>query len=626
MADIKTRDVRYVNKDYDSLKKSFIDLSKIYFPDTYSDLSEASLGMMIIGMTAYVGDVLSYNMDTIVQESLLTQAVERKNLIELAYAWGYKYRTTYPAVTTVDVYQLLPAIGTGNNIGPDWRYALTLSPNATLKTDDSAATAFRTLDYVHFGISGSNDATDVTVYELDADKNPAYYMIKKSVRASAGSIKSISIAVDDPVQFRVITIPDNSVIEIIDVIDSDGNNWYEVFSLAQDVVFEDIPNIIDNDDELYIYNTSTPRLLKMKKISKRFEARNNADGYMELRFGPGVSEEADDVIIPNPKNIGTALSGLNTITDQSIDPSSFLYTKTYGQAPYRTTLTIRYVTGGGTTSNTDSNKITKLSTADFRLDSDGLDSEMVNYVKESVAVNNPIPATGGRDGDTNDEIRQNAILEFGSQRRAVTMPDYILRAVSLPPKYGSVQKVYITQDDVINAIGSRSDIEKNPNGLNLYCLGYDINKRLSPLNSAVKQNLKVYLTNYRMLTDSVNIKDAYIINIGVKFEIQAYSGISKKEVLLRCIDAVKSYFEIDKWQINQPILISDLEKNVLASVDGVQSVIKVEIVNLYDVGSGYSGNLYDITSATKDNVVYPSLDPSCFEIKYPNRDIIGNCR
>ena len=248
-----------------------------------------------------------------------------------------------------------------------------------------------------------------------------------------------------------------------------------------------------------------------------------------------------------------------------------------------------------------------------------------------MAASNPNPATGGSGAETLEDVRVNALAYFQAQSRAVTKDDYITRVYSLPPKYGNVAKVYIIQDEQVAAVGqneAESESQPNPLALNMYTLGYNQNKKLVGLNSAVKENIKIYLSQYRMMTDAVQIKDAWIINIGVRFAIFTKRGFNKNEVMLGCVSRLKTYFRIDKWQINQPIVLSDITSEILA-VDGVATIVKPQedredlIIIENKWGSGYSANIYDVVNATFNGVVYPSVDPAIFEIKYPDTDIRG---
>jgi len=342
---------------------------------------------------------------------------------------------------------------------------------------------------------------------------------------------------------------------------------------------------------------------------------------MELRFGAGISDNPDEEIIPNPDNVGSNLSDSPTKLFESFDPTNFLKTKTYGQAPSDTTLTITYSYGGGTTDNVPSGDITKIAGISFEIDTTALNLTTVELAKQSVAFSNPEASSGGLGAETPEELRENIKAHFQAQGRTVTKEDYIVRTYSLPDKYGNVSKAYIVQDDVLSDNDTEQP-QKNPLALNLYILGYNSNKFLTSVNDAVKENLKTYLTRFRPITDAVNIKDGYVINIGVNYSIVTTNNSNHQDVLLKVNDLVKNYFDIDRWQINQPIILSRLQ-NEITSIEGVASVTNLQITNKYKTADGYGGNVYDIDSANKGGIVYPALDPSIFELKYPLKDISG---
>lgn len=619
MTQIK-KDVRYLNKDFGQFRANLIEFAKNYFPDTYNDFNESSPGMMFIEMASYVGDVLSYYTDNQLKESFLDTAANKPNVLALAANVGYKTKNTIPATVNLDVFQLLPAKTTTNGKEPDWSYALTIKENMIARDDNSGA-EFRTLSLVNFAASSSFNPTEVSVYQIsNVDNTPEYYLLKKSVKALAGTIKTKTFTFGAAKRFDKILINDTDIIDVMSITDSDSNVWTEVPFLAQDTVFETISNTVQNDPELSVY-TEVPYLLKLKKTTRRFITKFRSDKNLEIQFGPGISDNDDEEIIPNPDNVGSGLNGLQTQFDHPIDPSNFMYTKTYGLAPSNTTLTVKYTTGGGIKSNVPSYSLKTVANIEYQIDSQALDITLLNQIKASVACTNPTPATGGKSEETIEEIRQNAMATFASQQRTITAQDYIIRAYSMPSRFGSVSKAYVIQDQQLNP-GNTRELIPNPLAINLYTLGYDGNGCLTELNPAVKENLKTYINQYRILTDSVNIKTAHIINIGVKFDLITLPEYNSNEVLLRCIDKLKTIFSVRQWQINQPIVLSKIYTE-LDRVEGVQSVTSVKIANLYDVNQGYSGNVYDIEAATKTGVIYPSLDPSIFEVKFPNNDIIG---
>ena len=617
------KDISYLGKDFGQFRKGLIDFTKQYFPDTYVDFNESSPGMVFLELAAYVGDVLSYYADSNLKESMLEQASERANIFDIAKSLGYNPNNVVPAYVTLDVFHIIPSIGAGTAVAPDFNYALSIKSGMRVKQNNGAA-IFRTLDSIDFAYSSSTSPTEITIYESNATtKLPTYYLLKKQVRAVSGDVKTATYSFTTPLAYDKIVLPDTNISEIISVVESDGDNWYQVPYLAQDTIFEDVPNLAENDPDLAQYRASSPSLLKLKKTAKRYITRLRSDNKLELQFGAGISDNNDEEIVPNPDNVGNGLAGFRRSVDVDIDPSNFLYTRTYGQAPSNTTLTITYTIGNGVVDNVPANVLTLVNFVEYNDDINTSNSgNLVNFVKSTIAVNNSGPASGAKTSDSLQDIKNNALANFATQNRLVTREDYIIRAYSMPAKFGSVAKAYIVPDDQITQTDYQQSRIANPLAMNMYVLGFNDSKQLFELNQAVKENLKTYLNYYRILTDAVNIKDAFIINLGIDFEISVLPNYNSNEVLLKCINALKSMFNVDRWQINQPIIKSDIT-TTLANIKGVQTVVGATISNLYDITFGYSGNVYDINSATKNGVIYPSLDPSIFEVKFPNRDIKG---
>jgi hypothetical protein len=600
------KNVSYLNKTFSDFKSNLVNYAKTYFPTTYNDFSEASPGNMFIEMASYVGDVMSFYLDTQIQENFLLYSKEKENLYSLSYAFGYRPKSSYASSTTVDIYQLVPTIVSGSSVSPDYNtYGLIIPANTTI-TSNSTGTKFLSLDLVDFTDTGS---TEITFIDND------YFLFKKSVNVISAEIKTTNFTFTSPQKYQSVSITDTNILQILDVTGSDSNRWYEVPYLAQSTIFDPVSSPNYSTDQV-------PYLLELKKVPRRFVSRIISDNTLQLEFGAGISNSSDDSIIPTPDNIQLGLvPGISDLSD-NYNKASIFFTREYGLAPSNTTLQVRYLVGGGITSNIPSNDLTIINTSEVYFKngySGGLSSTIIN----SVVSTNVNPSKGGRGGDTIEEIRNNALYSFNSQNRSVTKEDYIVRALSLPANYGSIAKVYITQDFERSNIIESSTSTKNPLALDLYVLAYNANKQLSTPNDTLKNNLVTYMNQYRMITDAINIKDAFYINIGLNFDITVLSGYNNQDVITNCITSMQNHFNIEKWQINQPIVISEIYSKLL-QVKGVQSVIKVEIVNKQDsTGITYSQYGYDISGATRNNNIYPSLDPSIFEIRYPNVDISG---
>ena len=454
--------VSYLNKTFSDFKTNLIDYAKTYFPTTYNDFSEASPGNMFIEMASYVGDVMSFYLDTQVQENFLLYAKEKENLYALSYMLGYRPKASHASVTTVDIFQLIPSIPSGSQSVPDYTYALIVPENTPL-TANGFGTKFITVDKVDFTNTADTEITFV-------DSN--YFLLKKSVKAISAEIKSTTLNFSTPQKFQLANISDTNILQILDATDVQGNRWYEVPYLAQAIIFEKVANPSYGVD-------GVPYLLDLKRVPRRFVSRFLSDNTLQIEFGAGVSNKTDQTILPTPDNIQLGLvPGISTLYDD-YNKAGVFFTQEYGLAPSNN-ITVRYLVGGGLTANTAANTITTIDNSNVSF-ATPINDAMSQYIKTTLAVTNPIPASGGRNGDQVEEIRNNAFNAYQSQLRAVTREDYMVRALSLPSDYGSIAKVYVTQDVAKEMIATptvETTEERNPLSLDMYILGYNSNKQL----------------------------------------------------------------------------------------------------------------------------------------------------
>lgn len=604
------RDIKYINREFSDLRGELIEYAKNYFPDSYNDFSPTSPGMMFIEMASYVGDVLSFYQDTQLQETFLQHAKNPGNLYNLAYMMGYRPKVTSAAEVELDI--SLTVEDDTNNIGtieyPTIGQAI-LDENTVFKASSGNGTQFILQKPVDFNFSSSYDTTTVTITNFDSNGIPSEFQLTKKAKAYSAEIKTINQTFDQVEKFTTITIDDTDIIGILDVTDENSNLWYEVPFLGQDTVFVETANT-GNDRGL------VPNNLSLIRTPRRFVTRFNSSGQLILQFGSGITGDDDSEITPNPTNVGMGTAQGVSKIDIAFDPSNFLFTQAYGLAPSAgTTLTIRYLKGGGVNANEESNtvnSITNLVTTGNVLTLDNL------------SVTNPKPAAGGKDGDTVEELRQNALRSFSEQGRTVTLRDYAIRALSMPARFGSISKAFSTQDQLSNTKSNVDSLDNNPLAISLYVLSQDINGKLNTASTSLKENLKQYLSEYVMVTDSLNIKDAFIVNIGIQFEILPLPNYIGRDVLLNCTNKLIEYFNISNWSINQAINFSPIY-TLLDKVKGVQSVQSIKVVNKTgtEAGRTYSQYAYDVEGATRGNIVYPSLDPCIFEVKFPTADIQG---
>ncbi len=643
-----SKDIRYLNRDFQQWRDALINFSKTYYPNTYKDFSAASPGMMFMEQAAYVGDVLSYYTDYAFKEGLMLSATERKNIISLSSYLGYKVKPSRAATGNLDLYQLCPSANDGNgNYYPDPNYMLLVNENSQFS--NNVGSYYILSQGVDFTISSSMSPRYDTVYSRNTDGTPEFFLLKKSGRVSAGQVFTKQVVVSSPVPFYEIQLEENNVLEILDIFDSDNNEWYETDYMAQELVPIAVPNDSEYEGSLSLYKDSVPYILQFLKTSRRFITSVDQNNITTVQFGAGVNGVDNEIVTFDSNLINVGLSNAAAV-NVPLDPSNFLKNENYGIAPFNTTLTIRYLVGGGLQSNCQADEITTVVQAVFSNSSEGLLPEQVdllNTVENSLKISNPSPVVGGADSESDDEIKMNAMANFAAQNRAVTQDDYLVRVYGLPSQFGSIAKAQIISDTSLNSsvnkvlvgvidqnnVTTLSNTNNyyrnvavdvsNPFAINVYLLTFDSNKKLIAPNQALVTNLITYLKQFRMLTDGVNIIDGYIINISVDFTIAVYKGFNKKETLLTCIQTVQNFFNIDNWNFSQPINLSQLNLEI-AKVDGVQSVVDLTINNKTALDGDYSSVEYDIQSATKNGVVYPSVDPSIFEVKFPDSDIKGS--
>ena len=604
------RNINYINKEFPEFRNQLINYSQTYFPSTYTDFTDTSPGMMFIEQAAYVSDVLSFYLDNQIQENFMQYARQNDNLYDLAYMYGYKPKATGLSETTMEFFQQIPAIQVGNVYQPDYSYTVTIPANTVIKTQAATSVAFTIEDPVNFSVSSSSDTTEVSVAQT-SNGVPTYYLLRKTRKSFSGKINTTSFSFGAPQEFATVVLASPNIAGVIDIVDSEGNIWYEVDYLAQDLVYDSLRNTNVNSPNTF-EDSDAPFLLQTKNVQNRFATRFLTPTQLQIQFGSGNPANTTEEVIPNSMNVGLGLPFEQDKLTTAYSPTNFIFTNTYGVSPTNTTLTVRYYTGGGVASNVLSNTANSIDRTNILFNTSGLSTNTSNYIFNTIAANNITAASGGQDGDTIEEIRQNSISQFSTQLRNVTQDDYLVRALSMPAKYGVVSK----------ALTQKPNAESANTTLDLYVLTNDLNNNLTTASDTLKTNLRTYINQYRMIGDTISIKDAFIINFGIHFEIITYPNFNSNEVIERCIIALKNYFLLDKWQINQPIVVPDLFV-LLDTLDGVQTVRSVKIANIAGTSSNYSEWAYDMEGANQNGTIYPSLDPSIFELKFPDNDIKG---
>lgn len=600
----KERIISLLNRDFKSFKRDLITYSKAYATGSFTDFNESSPGMTFLEFASYIGDGLNYYIDQAYNEGG-DSATQVKNVQANAKMRGYRPQGKRPAVGQLSWAIQVPAtVNAFGQVVPDDSYTPTL-----LKGSQGVARngiVFETLEDIPFTASLGRQ---VTGSQFDSTTGvPTHFALQRTVDVVAGKTVEESFTVTDFQQFRRIDLGQEDVIEIISVIDSQGNEWFEVDFLAQDWVF--VAETNENSD-----GDLVPYVLKLQTAPYRFVVdRDITTGISTLVFGSGDGVNFDDELIPNVASYALPLAGRRTYSSFSIDPQNFLRTRSLGLSPHNTTLTVNYRVGGGGESNVPARAVRQVSTADFSWSSTGLDALKKGSVEGSVGCINSISMAGGGPAETIREIKANAAAFFASQNRAVTREDVVARALSIPAKFGKPEKVFVKPSSV------------GQFAYDVHVLALDADGTLTTATPTLKANLVTYLRKFKMLTDGINILDADILDVRVHFGVTVVQGKNRSEVLLNCTQILADYFARDKMQIGQPIVVSDVVAT-LNAVPGVASVYEISFSNVFGVTDGlnYSDDRLNISDNLRDGMlICPS--EAIFQVKYPNRDIVGSAR
>ncbi len=600
----KERIISLLNRDFRSLKRDLITYGKAYATGSFTDYNETSPGMAFLEFASYVGDGLNFYIDQAFNESGAA-ATQVKNVQANAKMLGYRPLGKRPGTGRLFWAIQVPAtVDQFGNVVPNDSYTPVLMKGGQGMAKNG--TVFETLDDVPFSASIGRA---VTGSQFDPITGlPTMFAIQRSVDIIAGRTVRETFDVSDFQQFRRIDLGNEDVIEVISVFDSQGNEWFEVDYLAQDWVF--VPETNTNSD-----SDTTPYVLRLQSAPFRFVVdRDIVSGITTLVFGSGDGLSFDDELVPNVASFALPLAGRRTFGSFAIDPQNFLKTRSLGLSPHNTTLTVSYRVGGGIETNVPARSIRQPSSTTLTFGSTNLDPLIRGAVEGSIGCLNPLSTTGGGPEETVREIKANSAAFFAAQGRAVTREDIVARVLSLPAKFGRPEKVFVKP----SVVGRYA--------YDIHLLSLDVDGRLSRASSTLKSNVATLLKKFKMLTDGINILDGDILDIRVFFGVTVTPGRNRSEVLLACTERMAGYFGQEKMQIGQPIVISDVI-SVLNGTSGVVSVFEISFTNVFGIvdGLSYSDDRFDISNNMRDGMLICPLEAT-FQVKYPNRDIVGSAK
>jgi hypothetical protein len=600
MTSLNDTSIKYISKDFQGFKRDLMRYAQAHFSGSYQDYNEASPGMMLLELQAYVGDVLAFYMDQQFLELRSSTARQLENIEEFAKMRGYRPKGLRSARVPLSFVVEVPVLS-GALPDPDYLPVL----RAGSQGQGPASVMFETLEDLDFGVSTHDNPQRVAVSRTDVSNKPTYVAVRRWVDAVAGKTVVEQIPVNAFSPFKRIALGQTDVQEVIDVFDREGNQWYEVEHLAQNVVFDQVTNTEGDVDVV-------PYVLKWRSASRRFVVdRVLASNVTYLQFGPGNGVKFDDELIPNMANLALPVVSRTQFGNFTLDPQNFLKTRTLGLSPANTTLTVRYRVGGGTQTNVPAYSIKRVQGAQIVFKKSGLVAKSMSDVQSSIEVTNDIASEGGGDAESVSEIKVNAGSYFAAQARAVTREDFLTHVLSMPARFGRPEKVFVKNSDF------------NPLGVDLHVLSIDSGGHLQHATPTLKQNIQTYLRKLRMLTEGITILDANIIDLSIEFGVVISSKFNRAEVVANCILALADYTQLDNMQIGMPLVLSDIQA-LLQSVNGVISVYKFEFKP--KMGAPYASDVsFDVDANTKNGIIYCPLD-SVFEVRFPSNDISGASR
>ena len=596
---------KYLNKDFAGFKQDLLDYARIHFPDQIKDFSDTSLGGMFLDLAAYVGDVQSFYLDHQFHELDSTTAVESRNIERHLRSAGVPIVGASPAVVEITVSLEVPA---DTSVSPPvpLQAALPIVNSGTTFASDGSI-SFELVDDMDFSEKSSDGIllASVKISKKDANNNPTAFILARKGIALSGTRQVESFSTGDFEAFKRFALSKENVTEIISVVDSQGNQYYEVDYLTQDTVFKGMVNK-NEDNELVKEN------LSLMLAPYRFTKTTNLQTRLtSLVFGGGSAASLDDDVVPDPSEFAMPLYGKKTFSRFTLNPGNLLKTTTFGAITPNSTITVEYRFGGGLNHNISSGAIRGVAILNVTFPTT-VAPNIASFVRKSIDAVNILSAGGGEDAPAVDELKIRIPAIRASQSRIVNKEDLIARVYTMPSNFGRVYRASVRSNP------------NNPLATQLFIVSRDKQGQLVVSPDGLKKNLQKYLNSFRMISDAIDILDTQVINLKVEFSVVIDPTKNKKLVLQNIVSRLSKYFAAKHFEIDQPIILSDLN-NLIYNNAGVISVTSINVKNLsgFVNGRDYSPSQFDVSTATVKGIVIPSPG-SIFEIRYKKHDLVGS--
>ena len=595
--------IDYTARDFATIKEGLIDHAKRYYPETFKDFDQAGFGSLMLDTVAYIGDVLSFYTDYQTNETFLETALEQESILKIGKQMGYRYKASGVSTGLVEVYIEIPANSDGT---PNTNYLPIMKRGSTFNSIDGGT--FTLTDDINF----NDDNVDILLSKVNESTGvPTFYVLRKAGEVVSGTEQTEVVLVEEFEAFRKEKIADDvdgEIIEILSVFDTEGNEYFEVDSLSQDIVYKAFANKDSNTNSL------VPNILKPLVVPRRFTVEANSVGEVYLQFGGGSDSDVLNDEISDPSSVALQQRGKSYISSTYFDPNVLAYNDKLGIGPSNTTLEITYLVNNEEVANASVNAVNQVASAILEFnDEETLDATIVADIRAGVEVDNEVAIVGDIEAPTVEELRQRVIGAYSIQNRAVTREDYIYLSYAMPSSLGAVKRA--------NAVRDPDSQKRN---LNLYILSEDTNGNFSSASSVLKNNLRTWLSRYKMINDTIDIFDAKIVNLGINFSVLAEEDANKYDVLQLCVDKLTTDLTQRKFDIGENFNIIEIYKS-LKELEEVVDVLDVEIVSKF--GSPYTDLFLSIDEAlTSDGRTVVCPDNAVFEIKFPESDIKGTVK
>lgn len=589
--------IKYTSRDFNSIRSDLIDYAQKHYSNTFKDFSEAGFGSLMLDTTAYIGDILSFYLDYSVNESFLDTAIEYDNVLKLGRQMGYKFNPNPSSYGVATFYIIVPAPTTGT--GPDTDYVPILKRGTQVSSIDGVG--FTLNEEVNF----ANPNNEIVVAKVNETTGvPTFYAIKAKGQVVSGEIQSTQFNLGKFQKFLKLRLNVDNVTEVVSVFDGEGHEYFEVDYLSQDVVYRSTKN--RGTDNKTVQSTLRPFV-----VPRRFTIeRTRTELFLQFGFGTEIEDTSVDPAV-DPSRVVLDVHGKNYTSDTSFDPTNFLKTDKLGVAPSDTTLTVSYRVNDAKNTNVGADSIINVDAPFFEFaDSSILNNAKLNNVINSLEVTNEESITGDVTLPNSEELKKRIYNVFSSQNRAVTLQDYKSLCYSMPPQFGAIKRVNIVRDP--------DSFRRN---LNLYVISEDEDGNLVKTSQAIKDNLKLWLNQSRMINDTIDILDAKIVNIGFEFTAISSLNANKFDVLSDAITQLVSYYN-QKFEIGDPFYVTDIY-NQVNKMDGIIDVSRVKVIR--KDGEAYSSLWFDMDDNFSEDGRYIRVPNNViFEIKYPDVDIKGS--